>query len=181
VEYFAWFDPTQNQEVVSATWKLIGKEVSVSQPLADIPICQDSGQFSDCAPISDSLVNKVYEQAFSSVTTLSNEAMRMRKKGIWRPTGRVRTPYYTVAGSSLRNIRALLRLPTSKLICVSAIPGSCRQVEIPKVELQRQLDRIFRTKLPPALRGLLRIIPGERRKFQAELRKLPDRYVTCGR
>jgi hypothetical protein len=177
VEYFTWFD----QEIVSATWKLIGKEVSVSQPLQDIPICQQAGQYDGCAPLDTSLVNRVYQQAFSSVTVLSNEAMRLRKKGIWRPTGKVRTPHYAIAGNALRAIRALLRLPPDSLVCSSYTPQSCRQVEVPKAELQRQLDRIFKTKLPRELRSLLRLIPGERKEFQAELRKLPDRYVTCGR
>jgi hypothetical protein len=181
LEYFTWFDPTRNEEIVSATWRLIGKEVFVSQSVGEIPICQQSGQYGDCAPLSSSLVNRVYEQAFSSVTVLGNEAMRLKKKGIWRPTGRVRAPHYTVAGNSLRAIRGLLRLPADSLVCASSTPQSCRQVEIQKAELQRQLDRIFKTKLPRELRSLLKLIPRERKKFQAELRKLPDRYVTCGR
>lgn len=181
LEYFTWFDPARNQEIVSATWKLIGKEVSVSQPVQDIPICQQSGQYGGCTPLDGSLANRVYQQAFSSVTVLSNEAMRLRKKGIWRPTGKVRTPHYSVAGNALREIRALLRLPPDSLVCPNYTPQSCRQVEIQKAELLRQLDRIFKTKLPRELRSLLRLIPGERKQFQAELRKLPDRYVTCGR
>jgi hypothetical protein len=181
LEYFTWFDPVQNREIVSATWKLIGKEVSVSQAAQDIPICQESGQYGDCSPLSGSLINRVYEQAFSSVTVLSNQAMKLKKKGIWRPTGKIRTPYYAVAGDSLRSIRALLRLPPGSLVCPNATPQACRQVEIPKAQLQQQVDRIFKAKLPRALRSLLKLIPAERRKFQAELKKLPDRYVTCER
>jgi hypothetical protein len=180
VEYFTWFDSTQGREIVSATWKLIGKEVSVSQGAQDIPICQDSGGLGDCSPLSQSLTNRVYEQAFSSVTVLSNEAMKLKKKGVWRPTGKIRTPYYAVAADSLRSIRALLRLPPGSLVCGGITPQSCRQVEIPKAQLQQQVDRIFKTKLPRALRSLVRFIPAERKKFRAELSKLPDRYVTCG-
>jgi len=179
IDNFKWFDPVRNQEVVSATWTLLGKQVSVDLPVSEVPICAQSGEYDGCAAFNDTLTNRIYEQALSSVTRLSNQALALRAKGIWRPAGKVRTPYYTTAARSLRNIRMLLRLPNSRYVCDDIVPQACRTVTFPKAALQSEFDRIFKVKLPSGLRTLVRLVPSERKKFQKELSKLPSRYVTC--
>jgi hypothetical protein len=179
LDYFKWFDPARNQEVVSASWTLLGKQISVDAPQSDIPICSQAGEFGGCAAFNDTLTNRIYEQALSSVTRLSNQALTLKIKGVWRPIGKVRTPYYNSAARSLRNIRVLLRLPTSRYVCAEAVPQSCRTVVFPKSQLQSEFDKIFKVKLPSGLRSLVRLLPAERKKFQAELKKLPSSYVTC--
>lgn len=180
LDYFKWFDPERGQEVVSATWTLLGKSVSLDAPANEIPICSQAGDFGGCTAFNDTLSNRIYEQALSSVTRLSNQALSLKAKGIWKPAGRVRTPYYTTAARSLRNIRALLRLPSSRYVCAEVVPQGCRVITFPKTQLQSEFDKIFKVKMPAALRSLVRLVPTERKKFQAELKKLPASYVTCG-
>lgn len=180
MDYFKWFDPARNQEVVSATWTLLGKKVSVDAPQSDIPICSQAGDFSGCSAFNDTLTNRIYEQALSSVTRLSNQALKLKAKGAWRPVGKVRTPYYNSAARSLRGIRALLRLPNNRYVCSEAVPQACRTILFPKAQLHSEFDKIFKVKLPSGLRSLVRLVPSERKKFQAELKKLPNSYVTCG-
>jgi hypothetical protein len=179
LSYFKWFDQTRNQEVISAKWTLLGKQVSIDAPQGDIPICSQAGQIGGCAAFNLKLTNRIYEQALSSVTKLSNQAIILKIKGVWRPTGRVRAPYYNSAARALRNIRSLLRLPNSSYVCEQAIPQNCRSIIFPKSQLQSEFDRIFKVKLPTELRSLIRLLPAERKKFQSELKKLPASYVTC--
>lgn len=179
MDYFKWFDPARNQEVVSTTWKLLGKQVFVDAPQSDIPICSQAGGFSGCSAFNDTLTNRIYEQALSSVTRLSNQALKLKAEGVWKPVGKMRTPYYNSAARSLRSIRILLRLPSDRYVCTEAVPQACRTVVFPKAQLQSEFDKIFKVKLPNGLRSLVRLVPPERKKFQAELKKLPNSYVTC--
>lgn len=181
LEHFKWFDLARNQEVISATWTLLGKRVSIDAPQDQIPICSQAGEYGGCTAFNDTLTNRIYEQAVSSVTRMGNQALTLKARGIWRPVGKVRTPYYTTAARSLRSIRALLRLPNNRYVCADIVPQSCRVVSFPKAQLQSEFDKIFKVKLPPALRSLIRLVPSERKKFQAELAKVPSRYVTCDR
>ena len=180
MEDFKWYDPAREQEVISATWTLLGKSVSIDAARDDIPICSQAGEFGGCTAFNDALSNRLYEQAVSSVTRLGNQALSLKAKGIWKPAGKVRTPYYNTAARSLRNIRMLLRLPSSRYVCAEAVPQGCRTIVFPKAQLQSEFDKIFKVKMPPALRSLVRLVPSERKKFQAELKKLPGSYVTCG-
>jgi hypothetical protein len=179
MDYFKWFDPGRNQEIISATWTLLGKQVSIDMPQSDIPICSQAGEFGGCTAFKDTLTNRIYEQAVSSVTRLSNQAVKLKAKGVWKPRGKVRTPYYVTAARSLRNIRAFLRLPNDRYVCSAIVPQGCRTIVFPKAELQSEFDKIFKVKLPSELRRLVRLVPSERKKFQAELKKLPNSYVTC--
>jgi hypothetical protein len=179
IDYFKWFDPARNQEVISASWMLLGKRVSIDAPQSEIPICSQAGEFGGCVGFNDTLTNRIYEQALSSVTRLGNQAIALKAKGVWRPVGRVRTPYYNSAARSLRNIRALLRLPNDRYVCADVVPQGCRTIVFPKTQLQSEFDKIFKVKLPSGLRSLVRLVPSERKKFQAELKKLPNSYVTC--
>lgn len=181
LEHFKWFDPARNQEVISATWTLLGTRVSIDVPESQVPVCSQSGEYGGCTAFNDTLTNRIYEQALSSVTRLSNQALALRSRGVWKPVGQVRTPYYVTAARSLRNIRALLRLPNNRYVCAEVVPQACRAVSFPKAQLQSEFDKIFKVKLPPALRSLIRLVPSERKKFQTELAKVPSRYVTCGR
>jgi hypothetical protein len=180
MDHFRWVDPVSKQEVIRASWTLLGKQVSIEAPQSDIPICSLAGEVGGCVGFNDTLTNRIYEQALSSVTRLSNQALTLKAKGVWKPVGKVRTPYYNSAARSLRNIRALLRLPNSRYVCSEVVPQGCRTIVFPKTELQFEFDKIFKVRLPSALRSLVRLVPSERKKFQAELKKLPNSYVTCG-
>jgi hypothetical protein len=181
-DFFTWFNSATNQEMVSASWTLLGKEVAVEQPKSEVPICPMSGELAGCTEFTRTLSNRLFQQTLSTVSYLSRQCERAKKKGEWKPTGRFRNPYLEQAGRSLRAIRKELQaLPANSYICDGATPAGCEARTYPKTELQQQFDRILQVKLPKGLKRLVKLYPTERRKFLAELGKQPTTYYYCGR
>lgn len=182
INYFKDFDQIRGQDVVRATWRLLGAEVSVDQPQDEVPFCTAEGEFSGCTRLSESMTTRLYEQAFSTVTRLSSESDKAKKRGLWKPSGKFRNPYFKQAATSLRTIRQLIsQLPGNGYVCEGSVPQGCRYVEYPKAQLLAQFEEMLKVKLPPGLKPILKLYPAERRKFLAELSKLPTKYLTCGR
>jgi hypothetical protein len=182
IEFFTWLKSDTNQEMVSAAWKLLGAEVAVEQPREEVPLCFNSGELKDCTKISQVIINRIFEQALSAVTEIAKESEKAKKAGLWKPKGNFRLPHHRQAGRTLSTIRKILRkLPINRYSCVGRIPASCSVVVFPKAQILAEYDKIFTVKLPQGLQRLVKKYPVERRKFLAELRKHPDRYVTCSR
>jgi hypothetical protein len=182
IEFFTWFKSDTNQEMVSAAWKLLGAEVAVEQPREEVPLCLESGELKDCSRISQGITNRIFEQALSTVTEIAKESEKAKKAGQWRPKGNFRLPHHKQAARSLANIRKILRsLPTNRYSCTGSTPANCSVVVFPKAQILAEYQKIFTVKLPPGLQRLVKKYPGERRKFLVELRKHPERYVTCSR
>jgi hypothetical protein len=183
VNYFAWFDPARNSQVVSAQWKLINETVSLDQPLAEVPLCPSPALLDRCSRYSTQLSNRLYSQMFSSVTRLSQLAEKAAQRGKWKNRdGRFRNPYLGRAAQSLRNTRKLLsRIGSPAFICAAGAPQGCSVVRFPKAEVLTQFDLILKVKLPKELKFLNKALGPERAKFLAALREQPDSIVVCQR
>lgn len=182
IEFFTWFKSGTNQEMVSAAWKLLGTEVAVEQPKEEIPFCASPAELLGCYQFSSQLSNRVFEQTLLTVSRLSSECDKAKKRGLWKPKGTFRNPFLGQSARSLRAIRELLRrLPRNRYICENVAPAGCSMYEYPKAELLGQFDKILRVKLPKGLERITRFYAPERRKFLAELRKQPDRFYSCDR
>jgi hypothetical protein len=182
IEFFTWFKSDTNQEMVSAAWKLLGAEVAVEQPKEEVPLCADSFELRGCSRLSEGISNRIFDQAVSTVTEIAKESEKLKKIGLWRPKGNVRLPHHKQAGRSLSSIRKILRkLPTNRYSCTGGVPPNCSVVVFPKSRILAEYDKIMLVKLPPGLQKLVKKDPVERRKFLVELRKHPDRFVTCSR
>jgi len=183
VNFFRWFDPVRNSEVVSAQWKLINETVLLDQPLAEVPLCPSPALLDRCTTYSTQLSNRLYSQMFSSVTRLSQLAEQAAKRGKWRNRdGKFRNPYLGRVAQSLRNTRKLLsRIGSPAFVCPAAAPQGCSVVTFPKAEVLTQFDLILQVKLPKALKFLNKALAAERVKFLAALREQPNSVVVCRR
>jgi hypothetical protein len=183
IDFFTWFNSTTNQEMVSASWKLLGKEVMVEQPKAEVPLCPSSGELAGCTEFSEAMSNRLFEQALSTVTRLSQECEVAKQMREWSPQGNLRHPYFRTAARALRNIRQILRsLPRNRYICDGAAPAGCQTRTYPKTAILAEFDSILRVKLPSGLqRRLPRLYPRQRRAFIAELNRQPTTFYSCNR
>ncbi len=182
IEFFTWFNSGTNQEMVSASWNLLGKEVMVEQPKSEVPLCPSSGEFAGCTEFSEAMSSRLFEQALSTVTRLSKECEKAKKRGLWAPKGTFRNPYLGQAARSLRAIRERLnRLPANRYVCDGAAPAGCQLNTYPKAGILADFDRILRVKLPKGLQHLIKRYPAERRRFVAEINKQPSNFYSCSR
>jgi hypothetical protein len=182
IEFFTWFNSGTNQEMVSASWTLLGKEVMVEQPKSEVPLCPSSGELAGCTEFSEAMSSRLFEQALSTVSRLSKECDKAKKRGLWAPKGTFRNPYLKQAAKSLRAIRAQLNaLPANRYLCDGAAPAGCQQRTYPKANILAEFDKILRVKLPKGLQHIMKRYPAERRKFVAEINKQPTTFYSCNR
>jgi hypothetical protein len=179
ISEFTWRD-AQGREHVSALWRIIGAEQSAESLKDDLMWCTASGEFSGCIEFSLEMSNRIFAQAVSTVSSLSRAAEKAKIKGLWRPKGKLRKPYFARAAQALRTIRKILSgLLPNRYICSGQTPPRCTTAIYPKAELLQQFDYFLKVKLPKGLQHLVRLYPAERKAFIAELNKQPDRYVSC--
>jgi hypothetical protein len=182
VDFFTWLNAGTNQEMVSASWQLLGKEVSIEQPKTEVPLCPSPGEIAGCAEFSERMLSRLFEQALSTVSRLSRECDRAKKRGIWAPSGTFRNPYLRQAASSLRAIREKLNaLPANRYICDNVAPAGCQLRSYPRAQILADFDRILAVKLPKGLRHITKRYPTERRAFLAELNRQPATFYACSR
>lgn len=182
IEFFTWFRSGTNEEMVSAAWKLLGKEVTVEQPKSEVPLCPSAGELAGCAKFSEQLSNKAFDLTIATVSRLSTRIEKAKQRGIWKPRGTFRNPFLKQAGLSLRAMRTILRgLPRNRYLCDTAAPAGCTLRVYPKTELQQEFDKILKVKLPSDLQFLRKSYAAERKKFLAELAKQPDNFYACER
>jgi hypothetical protein len=133
-----------------------------------------------CAAVSQDQADKVFNQAFTTVSNLSNAAVRAKDRGQWRPDGSFRRQFFGQAGRSLSTIRGLLDGQSASVTsCTTAASSACSTSEVPKAALLSAFEAIFSVPLPKGLRGLRRLQRVELEKFKSILHALPATYVTC--
>ncbi len=181
ISHFTWID-SAGRERVSATWKLLGAEVSVDDYRENISFCELNGEVVGCAELAADMDNRLFRKAVSTVTELNKAAVRAKKAGLWIPKGKFRGPHFERAGRALRNIRVILRnLPPNRYLCPDPQPPQCRSVVYPKAALLTQFDSILSVKLPQGLTHLRKLYPQLRKDFIVELNKQPNWYLSCSR
>ncbi len=182
LEFFTWFNSGTNQEMVSASWKLLGKEVSVEQPKAEVPLCESSGDLRGCSLIPQAMTNKLFSQALSTVTRLSQRCVQAQKRGEWKAEGKFRNPYLNRAAVVLKAMRRILsRLPATRYTCDGSAPPGCTAQTYPKEQLMAAFQKILQVKLPKGLKGIRKHYPDEIMRFRAKLNEQPNTFYSCNR
>jgi len=179
LSHFVWIG-SDGTERVSAAWKILGKQSQVEDRKSDVPWCAGAGGLDQCVPYSGDLNNRIFRQAVSTVTALSRAAVRAKAQGIWKPTGRLRIPFFKRAAQSLSKIRFILsQLLPNRFICPGAAPPQCVVATFPKAELMREFESMLTVKWPRGLLHLRKTFPKERQAFRNELARQPDKYASC--
>ncbi len=62
----------------------------------------------ECLYLSEASADSVYDQALSTVRTLTQEALKAKRSGAWRPDGSFAQPFFNQSGRALRDMRSLL-------------------------------------------------------------------------
>lgn len=120
-----------------------------------------------CLQFSQASADSVYDQALSTVRTLTQESLKARRSGAWRPDGSFAQPFFNRAGRSLREIRTLLT------------EASANGSTVSRAALLEAFNGIFEVSFPRGLRHLARLERVERRKFVAEIDELPMMAGGC--
>jgi hypothetical protein len=182
LDYFKDVDPATNREIIRAVWKLLGKEVAVEQPKEEVPICSESGGVLACSLLPAVKEDEIFQAAVSTVSRLARECEKAKKRGLWKPTGTFRNPYFKRAAKGLRKIREILRqIPSRRLVCPAGVPQGCAEQTFPRAQILAQYENILKIKLPKGLKQLVKLYPAERRVFMSVLSQEPERYIVCGR
>lgn len=134
-----------------------------------------------CSVMSTSDTDAVFNQAFSTIRKLSDEAIKAKRRGAWKPNGSFAKPFFRQASKSLRRIRALLDTIsiTGGGCGESATATTCTATAVPKSDLMRAFDAIFSVDFPRGLEQLKRFKRSERRKFSVAIDALPQTLVSC--
>lgn len=181
ISHFTWVD-SAGRERASATWKLLGQEVSVDDLRDNIPFCELNGEVVGCDELATDMDNRIFQQAVSTVTALNKAAVKAKKEKLWKPVGRYRNPYFKRAAKALSGIRRILNsLPPNRYLCPDPTPPQCSQVVYPKAALLVEFDSILAGKLPKGLKHLRKLYPQLRQAFLTELGKQPNGYLSCSR
>jgi hypothetical protein len=134
-----------------------------------------------CSSASQAEVDAVFNQAVSTISSLSNAAVKAKERGSWRPAGSFRKVFFAESGRALRSIRTLLgEAEQQSFSCTSSQGAACETRAVPKTELLQAFDQIFSVPFPKGLRSLRRLQRVEREKFISALETLPDNYAACG-
>jgi hypothetical protein len=175
-------------QVLTFTGSLVSAGVSrLVLLLALSLLCASASYAQDlkCTGVSQSDVDVVFHQALSTVSTLCNAAVRAYQRNTWRPDGGFKAPFFAQASRSLRSIRNLLQKSSqtssaNSAQCITAATTGCTMNAVPKGEVLRQFDLIFKVSFPPGLQGLRTLKGRERIKFIKTLQSLPESYAVCG-
>ena len=144
------------------------------------PLNDSRADDSQCRSVVQNEADAVFNQAFSTVSTLSDTAVEASRRGTWRPDGKFRRKFFGQAARSLSAIRELLQSTSATSTqCIKGASALCVTNAVPKLELLEQFDQIFAISFPKGLRQLRRLQKVEREKFSQKLDDLPDNYISC--
>lgn len=168
------FDVPFQPELGSLTWHFIGTRRVVDSSTA---LCENGGEIGGCTKFEIDLIFDLFDVAKTTVIDLTKAIVKEQKK-TKALKGDLRKPYFTLMAQLLKRIRQLTSMPDNSYTCQEVV-ASCIRVDIPKAELMKQFDKIFKVKLPKQLRNLYKRAPKDRKKYLAKLKALPDAYVYC--
>jgi hypothetical protein len=133
-----------------------------------------------CLSISQNQVDSIFNQAFSTVSTISEAAVHAKERGAWKPDGTFRKRFFSQAGRSLSVIKSLLTVSNGQAgACSASAQNVCITSQVPKQELLEAFEDIVSIPLPRGLRSLKRLQRLERENFKSKLDTLPASYITC--
>jgi hypothetical protein len=138
-----------------------------SVTLLAMPVWREARADQECVYLSQASAESVYGQALSTVRFLTQEALKAKRSGAWRPDGSFAQPFLNQSGRALRDIRTLLE------------GSSTSQSAVSRAALVEAFDQIFEVSFPRGLRHLARFQKAERRKFTAEIAELPSVMAEC--
>lgn len=137
-------------------------------------------QVSQCGAVTQAEIDDVFNQALTTITNLSNRAVRLRDRGVWRPDRNFADTFLRRGARSLGRIRRLLsHLEIANTVCDSAEVSACQVQSVPKKKLLRAFDAIYSVSFPRGLESLKNRQKAQRRRFRRKVAALESAYTVC--
>ena len=166
-------------EGLAGVWKFLGLNVSLgSSP----DYCTSRGVAGQCNAISETVIGTPFEYTSAVVQKLIKQSMAAAKSGRWKTTsGRFSLPFQKRAAQALALMKSSATSTNRQyFVCESAVIASaCQNITMAKKEYLKAFSRIFSGTWPSGLAHIQAQQKREYKKFQAELKKAPDTYVSC--
>jgi len=137
-------------------------------------------QVPQCGAVTQAEIDDVFNQALTTITNLSNRAVRLRDRGVWRPDRNFADTFLRRGARSLKRIRTLLsNLEIANTVCDSAEVSACQAQSVPKKKLLRAFDAIYSVSFPRGLESLKNRQKAQRRRFRRKVAALESVYTVC--
>lgn len=166
-------------EGLAGVWKFLGLSVALS---SSPDYCTSGAVAGQCTTISQAVISSPFDYTSAIVRKLIKQSIAAAKSGRWKTTaGRFSLPFQKRAAQAL----AIMKPTTASsnrqyFVCESAlVTSACSNLTMPKKEYLQAFSRIFTGKWPAGLAHIQAQQKREYKKFQAELKKAPNAYVSC--
>ncbi len=164
---------------LAGVWRFLG----INVPIVTSPdYCVSEAVPGQCATLSDALVQLPSEYTQAIVKKVISQALKIGQQGAWQSTlGSFRLPFLKRAGQAIALMKPVQASQSRELyICDADVQSSaCQTILVPKAQYLKSFENVFSGKWPKGLARIQAQKKKELRNFKAELRKVPDRYVSC--
>ena len=114
------------------------------------------------------------------ILKLTNLSIAAARTGKWKgASGGFSVPFLARGARALVTMEKVFRDSKAQSYVCEVTPMSCTVKRIPKQSLVKAFAQIFKGKVPRGLEHLSSMSKREIALFQREMRKLPEKYVTC--
>jgi hypothetical protein len=144
------------------------------------PLYIDASRLGDeCERMSDAVTTSPFAAANATIFSLTKESLRLKARGIWKPKGDFRGPFFLRGEVALARIAEITRSLKGARISCSRTTTTCATQQVRKDELRAAFESIFFGRAPAGLAKLQRRRKVESQRFSAVVDKLPDSYIRC--
>ena len=162
---------------LSGVWKFLGQDITVSSSLQ---ICTDRGVPRNCDLIDPTLLRSPFDYTRKVIVKLANLSLTAARSGRWKgSSGLFRVPFLSRGAQALATMERLFKDSTAQNFTCQETPPACSLKRVPKRDLLKAFELIFKGKVPRGLEHISKLSKREISLFQREMRKLPDTYVSC--
>ncbi len=158
-------------------WKFLGQDIKVT---SNLQICTDRGVPGACEAIDPAKLRSPFEYTRRVIIKLTNLSIAAARTGRWKGTnGSFSVPFLSRGAKALATMERAFRDSKAQSFVCEVTPMSCTVKRIPKQTLVKAFAQIFNGKVPQGLAHISKMSKREIALFQREMRKLPEKYVTC--
>ncbi len=158
-------------------WKFLGQDIKVT---SDLQICADRGVPGACEALDPAKLRSPFEYTRKVILKLTNLSLAAARSGKWKgANGKFRVPFLSRGAKALATMEKVFRGSKAQSFVCEVTPMSCEVKRIPKQVLVKAFAQIFQGKVPRGLEHISKMSKREVALFQREMRKLPEKFVTC--
>jgi len=162
---------------LTGVWRFLGKDITVTN---DLQICTDRGAPGACDPLDPTQLRSPFDYTRRVIVKLTQLSLAAARSGRWKgASGQYSVPFLSRGAKALAFMEKTFRDSKGQNFVCEVTPQACTVKRVPKAALEKAFMGIFQGRVPRGLEHIAQRGPQERLLFRRELRKLPERYVTC--